>query len=53
MKKLFTGFSLSQDYNFVNIEFSKDEFELSFLNGLGYNIGVLYNKLKNMNNSNK
>jgi hypothetical protein len=42
MKDLKLGYLLSQDYNVVN-SFSLDEFNYSFLNGIGYNFGVLKN----------
>jgi hypothetical protein len=44
MKNFIAGWYLANDYNFAP-EFSKDEFKLSLLHGIGYNIGTLYRKL--------
>ena len=47
MKDLKLGYTLANDYNTVNT-FSFNEFKYSFLHGIGYNYGVLINKLKQL-----
>ena len=47
IKNLKLGYTLANDYNTIN-SFSFNEFKHSFLHGIGYNCGILINKIKQL-----